>query len=348
MSEYVRLLYGLGRPFSPLYTLAMSLRAAMYEKGLFRQYRLPAPVISLGNLTMGGTGKTPMAIYLAGLLAGKKPVIVSRGYGGKAKGRVNVVSDGRVVHLNASAAGDEPFYMAENLPGVPVLTSKNKVDGGRCAVSRFGAGVVIVDDGFQHLRLKRDLDLVLFKVDSFLGNNRVFPGGDMREPLQALARADAFVLTCVDAENRERAEAIKKALAGKFPAIPVFMTEFRPVSLVTARGEQIDLRDGPPSFFGFCGLANPQSFMRTLHLSGLNMAGFQVFRDHCPYCRPELDLLRKQSAKTAAQAFITTEKDLVKLKDKDLSLPLYALRMEVMAEQDFDDFVLEKLQGSST
>lgn len=347
MSEHLRLLYAFGRFFSPIYSLVMSLRATCYGKGLCRQQRLPVPVISVGNLTMGGTGKTPLVIHLAGLLRQRKPVIVSRGYGGRAKERVNVVADGEAVRLDAAAAGDEPFFMAENLPGVPVLTSRNRVDGGRYAVEHFRAGAVILDDGFQHLRLQRDVNLVLFKVDTFLGNNRVFPGGDMREPLKALARADSFVLTCVDEENRGRAEAIKKALAGRFPGIPVFMAEFRPVALVSAVGDQAPLVFGPRPFFGFCGLANPTSFMRSLQLAGLETDGFQVFRDHCPYQRPELDFLRRQYKKSGAKALITTEKDLVKLKGKDLGLPLYALRMAMAPEAGFDEFVLEKLRSFS-
>ena len=347
MSEHLRLLYAFGRFFSPIYSLVMSIRAACYRQGLCRQERLPVPVVSVGNLTMGGTGKTPLVIHLAGLLRRRNPVIVSRGYGGRAKERVNVVADGEAVRLNAAAAGDEPFFMAENLPGVPVLTSRNRVDGGRYAVEHYGAGAVILDDGFQHLRLTRDVNLVLFKVDTFLGNNRVFPGGDMREPLKALARADAFVLTCVDEENRARAEAIKKALTGRFPGIPVFMAAFRPVALVAADGGQFPLGAGPRPFFGFCGLANPHSFMRSLQLAGIETDGFQVFRDHCRYSPWELDFLRKQLKKSGARALITTEKDLVKLKGRELGLPLYALRMAMTPEAGLDEFVLEKLHSFS-
>ncbi|MEW6518094.1 MAG: tetraacyldisaccharide 4'-kinase [Thermodesulfobacteriota bacterium] len=346
MSEHLNLLYAFGRPFSPLYSVAMSLRAAFYQKGLFKQQRLPVPVISVGNLTMGGTGKTPMVIYLARLLAARKPVIVSRGYGGRARERVNVVSDGRTICLTAPAAGDEPFFLAENLPGVPVLTSRNRVDGGRYAVENLGAGAVILDDGFQHLGLWRDVNLALFKVDSFLGNNRVFPGGDMREPLKALERADCFVLTCVDEDNRNRAEAIKRALNKRFAGIPVFMTGFRPLSLVAADGGEMPLTDGPASFFGFCGLANPHSFQRSLRLAGIKLDGFQVFRDHCRYFKPEIDFLHRQSRGSAAQAYITSEKDLVKLQGRKLAKPLYALRMEVAAGEDFDRFVLEKLESA--
>ncbi len=344
MSEYLNLLYTFGRPFSPIYSLAMSLREVFYKKGLFKQNRLPVPVVSVGNLTMGGTGKTPLTIYLARLLADRRPVVVSRGYGGKAKEKINVVSNGNKVLLSASEAGDEPYCIAKNLPGMPVLTSRNRFDGGHYAVENFGSGAIILDDGFQHLSLQRDLNLVLFKVNTFLGNNRVFPGGDMREPLKALKRADAFVLTCVDVENRKRAEAIERALNKKFPAIPVFMTEYRAVALVGADGGQIPVENGPESFYGFCGLANPASFKRSLSLAGIDTNGFLVFRDHCPYMKPEIDFLHKQSKNSEAQAYITSEKDMVKINPAKLSRPLYALKMEVVADKHFDNFVLEKLQ----
>ena len=343
MSEQLNLLYSFGRPFSPLYSFVMSLRASLYKKGFLTRHHLPAPVISVGNLTMGGTGKTPLTLYLARLLAERKPAVVSRGYSGKAKGLVNVVSDGKQIQLDASAAGDEPFFMAENLPGVPVITSKNRVDGGRFAVERCGAQTIILDDGFQHLALDRSLNLALFKVDSFLGNNRVFPGGDMREPLKALQRADGFVLTCVDDENISRAEAIKKALMTKFPAIPVFMARYQVVSLVRPDNSVVGMEELDSGVFAFCGLANPDSFKRSLDLAGVKTAGFLAFKDHCPYQRPELDLLQKQVVGCGATCLVTTEKDMVKLRGKDLGLPLLALRMEMVPEEGFSQFVFDKL-----
>lgn len=348
MSEHLNILYGFGRPLSPFYGLAMSIRAAFYKKGLLRKQRLPVPVISVGNLTLGGTGKTPMTIYLAKLLRAHAPAIVSRGYGGRAKERVNVVADGSGIYLDAVTAGDEPFYMAENLPGVPVVTSRRRLDGGRYAVDSLQARTVILDDGFQHQALERDLDLVLFKVDSFLGNNRVFPGGDMREPLMALRRADAFVLTCVNDTNQERAQAIKRALLKKFPQIPVFTAEYHPICLVTPNKKEIGLAEAKRmAFFGFCGLAQPASFQRSLESAGVQTVGFQVFRDHCRYFKPELEFLKKRIAGCSANALVTTEKDMVKLAGKELPLPLYALRMEMRPEADFDAFVLGKISSTS-
>ncbi|MFZ5767002.1 MAG: tetraacyldisaccharide 4'-kinase [Thermodesulfobacteriota bacterium] len=344
MSEHLQMLFAVGRPLSPLYGLAMALRAWAYGKGLLPRQRLSVPVISVGNLTLGGTGKTPMTIHLARLLADRAPVIVSRGYDGRAKEKVNVVSDGVSLLLDARSAGDEPYYMAENLPGVPVLTSRKRSEGGRWAVERLGARSVILDDGFQHLPLARDVDLVLFGVESFLGNNRIFPGGDMREPLTALARAHAFILTGVNDANRQRFAAISRALTKKFPGIPIFSAEYRPLSLINVQGEELSLAQAREmTYFAFCGLAQPASFVRSLEQAGLRTRGFQAFRDHCRYLAPELEFLKKQLAGFSGDGLITTEKDLVKLREAQLPLPLYALRMELRPEADFDAFVLARL-----
>ncbi|HSH13716.1 MAG TPA: tetraacyldisaccharide 4'-kinase, partial [Desulfurivibrionaceae bacterium] len=179
--------FRIGRPLAPLYAGMMRLRAEAYQRGWLASERLSVPVVSVGNLTMGGTGKTPMVIEVVRLLQalGKRAAVVSRGYGGLARGPVNLVSDGERIWMAAAEAGDEPLLLAESLPGVPVLTGVRRVLVARYAIEKLGAEVVVLDDGFQHLPLHRDLDLVLFKGPDFLGNGRVFPGGDLREPLSA-------------------------------------------------------------------------------------------------------------------------------------------------------------------
>lgn len=340
----LKLLYAFGRIFAPFYGLLMSLRAALYRWRILKSRRLAKPVISVGNLTMGGTGKTPMTIYLARLLAASAPAIISRGYGGKARGAINLVADHDEVYLTATDAGDEPRLMADSLPGVPVLTGAKRAVVGSYALDHLRPGLLILDDGFQHLALARDLDIVLFKVDTFLGNNRLFPGGDMREPLKALARAHCFVLTCVDDNNRQRAEAIKKALNGRFADTPVFMAEYRPMVLRDQAGARVEMdswQDKP--LLAFCGLAVPRLFRQSLEDTGFELAGFKEFSDHCPYTDRVVDDLIRKAAECGARALITTEKDMVKIRDRDLGLPVFALGMEVRAETDFDDFVLNSL-----
>ncbi len=341
-------LFTIGRPFAPFYSAAMAMRASLYGKGVLARHRMAVPVVSVGNLTMGGTGKTPMVIYLARLLKAHGVAIVSRGYRGKAGGKVNVVSDGKSILLDADQAGDEPYLMASLLPGVPVITAKKRALAGYYAVERLAAGLVLLDDGFQHLAVERDLDIVLFKVDSFLGNNRVFPGGDMRESLSALGRAHCFVLTCVDQENRERAEALRHALEKRFPATPVFLGEYRPTCLVNGQAKECELASlAGQKIAGFCGLAQPSYFKKSLEQAGMIVDDVSVYPDHHSYTAKQLEVLVNECTKRPeVKALVTTEKDLVKVTGFSSALPLYALRMEIVMEEGFDDFVRSRFSVS--
>jgi tetraacyldisaccharide 4'-kinase len=273
------------------------------------------------------------------------PAIVSRGYKSKSTSGVHLVSDGNTISSDVEVSGDEPVLIAESLPGVPVLTSKKRSSAGQYAIDNFHAGIIVLDDGFQHLALWRDLDIALFKVDSFLGNNRIFPGGDMREPLKALGRADCFMLTCVDEENRERALAIKKTLAKRFPGTPTFLAEYQSSGIVDNGGSKRDMSAlSSQSLFAFCGLASPASFQGTLARSGIDIVGFKGFKDHHGYSVEELKNLIQDAKKAGAQGLITTEKDMVKLKQMVCDFPLMALRISVVPEEGFDNFVLEKLR----
>uniref|UniRef100_UPI0035937661 tetraacyldisaccharide 4'-kinase n=1 Tax=Desulfococcus sp. TaxID=2025834 RepID=UPI0035937661 len=183
------------------YGKLMAERARWYETGRLPSRRLPCGVVSVGNITVGGTGKTPMALRLARefACAGRRTVIVSRGYRGRAEAEGGIVSDGGSLFMTADAAGDEPFMMAESLIAagldVPVVVGRNRHAAGMTAVFRFAPEVVILDDAFQHLRLRRDLNLLLLDGTAPFGNGRVLPRGPLREPLSALARADAVILT---------------------------------------------------------------------------------------------------------------------------------------------------------
>ena len=337
-----KLLYAYGRPFAPFYSFAMGLRAALYQRRVFRVQRLGVPVISVGNLTMGGTGKTPMVIYLARMLAGRyKPAVVSRGYGGQARGRVNIVSDGEKILLKPPLAADEASLVARSV-GLPVLTGSRRAVVARHAEQELGADLVLLDDGFQHLALHRDIDLVLFKEATFLGNNRVFPGGDMREPLKALERADAFIITAVT--DLAKANAYKKALDNRFPQIPVFFSEYHPVGLVDQQGRGVPADKAENLiFWAFCGLAHPASFKNTLEDYGLNIAGFTPFKDHQSYSAAKIKRLVSRAQKAGAAALLTTEKDMVKIREIDSALPLMALRMEVKMADDFTRFIMAAL-----
>ena len=341
------LTFALGRPFSPLYSWAMRLREAGYRHGIFRSYRLDVPVVSVGNLTLGGTGKTPMVHYLARLLQQNsfKPAIISRGYGGTANNAVNIVSDGESLLLDAQAAGDEPRLLAEALPSIPVLTGVVRRLPAQRAVD-MGANVLVLDDGFQHLPIVRDVNLVLFSTDRLAGNSRVFPGGDLREPVAALHRATGFVITGVNDANRERAQRFSDLLQSKFPGIPVFFAGYQVDTLVSvlASGAIAPVSAEPAGRkgFGFCGIAHPESFRKTVDEFGLDLVGFQAFADHQRYPGSLVDRLASEAQKAGADFLLTTEKDLVKLSGfaEHLPLPLYGLRMQVVADAGLTETIL--------
>ncbi len=341
-------LFFMGRPLAPLYSLAMLTRAALYARGILTRQRLTVPVVSVGNLTLGGTGKTPMVLHLARLLAGsgRRVAVVSRGYGGRAKGQVNVVSDGQALLLPAELAGDEPRLLAENLAGVPVLTGARRALVGQAAIADLGADLVVLDDGFQHLAVHRDLDLVLFSATGLVGNGRVFPGGPMREPFSALNRAHAFVITGVDETTSVRASAFNGLLQREFPGKPVFTAGYRDAGMMrlVAAGSKPALPQETGRLFAFCGLARPDAFQRSLTRARFSVAGFQAFPDHYRYTSQDLVQLERQALAVGATGLITTEKDAVKLTGAIRgAMPLFCLKVTMAVAEDFDAFVLNHL-----
>ncbi len=345
--------FALGRPFSPIYSLAMRLREQLYRRGVLQSHKLGVPVISVGNLTLGGSGKTPMVQYLARQLQqrGYHPAIISRGYGGKARDKVNVVSDGTTLLLSAQQAGDEPRLLAETLPGVPVLTGIVRRFPAQRAID-MGADLLLLDDGFQHLQIRRDVNLVLFNTDRLAGNSRVFPGGDLREPVAALHRATSFIMTGVRADNRERADKFAALLQSRFPTTPVNLTGYGvqgPVRLdaqgrlVVAEEEALAL--GP--WFGFAGIAHPDSFRQTLLEQGVALADFAALDDHQRYSSESLAKLARRASQAGACGLITTEKDLVKLATLagTVDLPILGLRMQVTATPDLLTTLLAPLKA---
>lgn len=348
MKQLLTILFLVGRIFSPGYRLVMVLRAFLYRKNIFlKSQRLSVPVISIGNLTLGGTGKTPMVRYVTRLLLdrGLRPAIVSRGYGGKATGTVNIVSDGVRILLSPDMAGDEPFMLAEALPGVPVLTGPERARVARHAIQEFGVNRIVMDDGFQHLAVSRDLDLVLFSARTLLGNGRVFPGGPLREPLSALERAHCFVITGVDSGNHSSVDDFQRRLQGAFSGKPVFAGEYLPAGIWHSRqGKACTLAEAREmSVFAFAGIANPDSFRQTLRQEGFSLVGFKEFKDHHGYTAQDVAALVTAAQAHGAQALITTEKDFVKLRPFFAEFPILALTIELRMGQGFDLFMADRL-----
>lgn len=344
-----KLLFTAGRPFSPIYSLLMTTRQLLYEKGLFKHHQLPVPIISVGNLTMGGTGKTPTVAFIANLLqnTGYRPAIISRGYGGTAQEEVNLVANRSELLLNALQAGDEPFMLARQLPGIPVLTGKKRIHPCRYAIEQLQCDILLLDDGFQHLSVTRDIDLVLFNATSLAGNSRVFPGGELREPVSALKRCTAFILTGVDKTNQARADRFSQLLQSRFPGKPVFCSSLKGKCINGLSGNEASIHSPIPfPLYAFCGIAHPERFRATLAENGYMLSGNSDFSDHYPYRQSDMDFLCHEASRVQAKGLVTTEKDLVKVEKFKRTLPLYYLKAELNPEISFINFLQNKIHSS--
>ncbi len=352
-SALKKLAFTIGRPFGPFYSQLMVFRAFLYRKSIIKTYKPPVPVISVGNLTMGGTGKTPLVMYLAKYLTtqGYKPAIVSRGYRGTSKGAATIVSDGSAILMDAEQSGDEPWLLANELSEVVVAIGKNRVIPCRDVIESHQCDIIILDDGFQHLRVARSIDLVLFDADVFAGNSRVFPAGELREPVSALKRCHAFILTGINKSNRERADKCAEVLLQKFQdkALFRFSATYPAAFKYWCTGskperENIPVSALPDNLYCFSGIANPQRFKQLITESGIMISSFKTFSDHHRYSEEDFQQLISESRSENAQGLLTTEKDMPKIR-KFLrpGITLYTLPLEFGNNQDFNDFIKNSL-----
>ncbi len=318
------------------YQAGAVLRNRWYQSGRISRNRLPCPVISVGNIMAGGTGKTPMAVYLADVLirSGKKPVVISRGYKGSLKHPAAIVSDGTRLFLDARAAGDEPYMMA-CLKRFPVVVGKDRYRAGCLALDQLDVDVVVLDDGFQHMQLRRNLDLVLIDHDFPLGNGWMLPAGRLREPAaQALARADAVILT----RCPETPETLPHPISALAPGLPVFYSRHQPflASVYPAgprhsrshldtqkKSETIPLSDNLKGVSAvlFSGIADNRAFFRTIQRFGANIRDHLEFEDHYRYKRADILQIQHRALALNADMLLTTQKDWARL-DKDVTWPM--------------------------
>jgi tetraacyldisaccharide 4'-kinase len=308
-----------------IYGLIQNVRAKCYDWELCESKTAPIPVISVGNLLIGGSGKTPFTMYLAGLLraAGFRPAIVSRGYKGSYDGDYCIVSDGSGAppSVGPDVCGDEPFMMATRATDVPVLVGRKRIHPATVAQRQLGTNVIILDDGFQHLQLRRDLNIAL--VTGFEDN--MFPLGRLREPLRAIARADVVVLVDIV----DTPEQLKKHLRTS----RIFKSRTNAVSLINNAGEELPVttfRD--KTVYLFSGIARPERFRRMMEDPGCHIIEHAIFRDH--YTLSDDDL-RSILDKSGQSPIVTTEKDYVKLPERFKADPrVYALRISVSVENE--------------
>lgn len=298
---------------SIVYGFIQRVRVLLYRKGLFKVEKIGSKVISVGNITLGGTGKTPavMAIAQMGKEKSFKVTILTRGYKGKAEG-INVVSDGSRILLNCEDAGDEPYLMAKKLNGIPVVKGKNRYLSARFAIKRFGSDLFILDDGFQHLKIHRDVNILLIDATDPFGNNRIFPGGTLREPLTAIGRADIIVLTKSDL-SQKNAETIKK-IREYNPSAPIFTSYYYLIDLVDMKGDIMPVKGiKGRSLFIFSGLANHSSFRSIIEREGARVKGELTYPDHFYYSESDMKEIKKKSESAGADMIVTTEKDIVRI-----------------------------------
>jgi tetraacyldisaccharide 4'-kinase len=302
-------------------------REWLYGHGVLRSRALPCPVVSIGNLTVGGTGKTPAVELAVRTLTelGHHPAVISRGYGRSTKG-VQVVADTASIRMDAEEGGDEPFLLARRLPGVPVVVGANRHDAGRTAVDRFGATAIVLDDGFQHRTLAKDLEIVTARCREPWGNGRLLPAGPLREPLASLARAHVVLAT--GARTPADAHDVTVTVARYAPSVPVLVAAHVPTECWEWGSMQFVPADALRGMrlHAFAGVAAPAGFARTLEQIGATLAGFEAFADHHWYTRAELSALERQADALGADALVTTEKDWVRLR----RLPPLARRVYVL------------------
>ncbi len=323
LSEWL-LFFGLV-PFSLLYGSLMGLRAVAYSLRLLPSCKASVPVVSVGNLAAGGTGKTPVVDWLVKEFSrlGQRPVVISRGYGGAFQGTVGVVSRGNGLELGAEEAGDEPYLLARRNPGTPVLIARRRKDAVKFAEKHLQADLILLDDGFQHRAVQRDLDLVLLDANHPCANGWPLPAGLLREFPLALKRADLLLLT--------RA---KKGAEFSFAEKPVFCSRHQLAEeAVSLAGDKVKLADlRGLKLFAFAGIADPEGFFSSLREIGLQVEGYLGLADHCRYDKQLLGEIVQ--AGQEFDAFITTEKDAVKLADDNFPVPCYQVPMSIVLEDE--------------
>ncbi|MBK5275002.1 MAG: tetraacyldisaccharide 4'-kinase [Desulfuromonadales bacterium] len=328
-----RLVLALLVPPSLAYSLFQRLRAGLYRTGVLNTKRLPRSVISIGNIAVGGTGKTPVTAYIARLLLaqGLRVAVLFRGYGGTCEGQIKVVSDGSEVYLSANECGDEPFLLARTIPGLMVVIGSDRHAAGLLAMEHLKPDIFLLDDGFQHLRLHRDLNILLLDYFHPYGNGWGIPAGLLREPKGATLRADLVIHTRCPKNG-----AITCCVPGK-PALAASHCLI----------DVLPLRGGGPlpfsnllghTFLAFAGIAQPEFFFSGLRERGIDVVHTLTFPDHADYDHVRLEAITAALQSSGAEYAITTEKDGVKLKQlpDHMAAVTYVARLDIELEKPAD------------
>ncbi len=311
---------------STIYSAIIKIRNILYDKHISRIHHVEAAVISIGNITAGGTGKTPLVAWLCNEITrdkkrNSKIAILTRGY----KTTQNP-------KLKTQNYVDEPALLAENCPNVNVVINPKRVIGASEAIGKYNSNVLIMDDGFQHRRLARNLDIIAIDATCPFGYGKIIPAGLLREPISSLKRADAAVITRCDQVSEEQLKEIEDKLRNIKPELPTARSIHKAVHIKTIDNKQIDLeRFKNKKVFAFCGIGNPDSFIKSLNSIGYNVAGSKIYDDHYNYTNTCLADLTKQSQSLGAEIMLTTQKDFTKIRllESARNLPLAYLAIEI-------------------
>ena len=359
---------------SKLYKFVINARISLYQANILKSRKLPCFVISLGNITAGGTGKTPMTIHIADLVRrlGYRVAVVSRGYRGNFEHSMGIVCDGEKLCCTPEESGDEPYMIAKNL-GVPVLAGKDRYKVGIKAMEEFNPDVIVLDDAFQHIKLQRDLDILLLDAGQPFGNGELLPRGRLREPISSIKRCSALILTRSNQALNSNSLFLNSTsplyLEYKKPTVPLFRCSHVPFirHMVWDKVKNEDQNSGSDndnynnrglakdhdwdnrlhnqwesdnwgrlhgkSCFLFSGLANNENFRNNCEKQGIKITGFIDFPDHFWYSKMDIEMICTRFKESRADFIVTTEKDYVKITPRFSMSPLVVIDVKIVFEK---------------
>jgi tetraacyldisaccharide 4'-kinase len=329
-------------PLGTLYGAAVRTRLRLYRSGFLKSEKVGAPVVSVGNITAGGTGKTPLVEWVACALAGegRRACVLTRGYGRADERRRVVASDGERVLADFEECGDEPRLLAERLVGAAsVVCDRDRVAAARWARAHLGADAFVLDDGFQHLRIARDLDIVTLDATAPWGGGHLLPRGRLREPPSGLTRADCIVITRAElADDLETLRAEAARLSGGRAAVIASRVRTRGLALLNPSSDSPSVehegRVVGSEAAAFCAVGNPRAFFEQLRREGFRLRHTRAFADHHRFTQADVDGVAREAARSGARLLLTTAKDAVKLRGFRFTLPCYVVEIGLEFEDE--------------
>jgi tetraacyldisaccharide 4'-kinase len=340
--------------FSAIWLLGYRLRVFAYRSGVIKPRKLKAKVISVGNITLGGTGKTPLVIYIAHRLKerGFKVAVLSRGYKRRKRGLIELTGEDRN-RVDWTEVGDEPYLLSSRLNDIPVVVCKDRGVSGVRAERKYQADVLVLDDGFQHWKLPRNLDVVVIDSTNPFGNSKLFPAGVLREPLSGLRRADVFILN--KANQLSHKQDIVGVLRSYNREAPIIESTYKINSVRRLFGDR-PKNGGLPmgveekelkgkKVLAFSGIGNPVSFEKSLEVLGVEVIKHRKFPDHFSYKKPDIMNMEREAQKSGADFMITTEKDSVRIPMmEDLHIPIYVLKIDLVIIEG-EELLWKEIEG---